>query len=261
MPKAPLSESVLTEWLNEKARQYERPAFIEEDPIALPHQFHRRQDIEIVAFWVAVLAWGRRQTIIDKGIQLIEYMEGHPYEFILHHSKRERQRFKEFKHRTFNSIDTMYFLEFLQQYYRNNDSLENAFSQHLQPKDPTVEGALIGFHNDFFSLEDAPRRTQKHIATPAKKSTCKRLNMFLRWMVRSPERGVDFGLWSSIRPDQLCPPLDVHVERIARQYHLLHRKSRDWKAVLELRERLISMDSTDPLKYDFALFGIGRYEG
>jgi len=261
MPKAPLPDSVLTEWLNEKAQQYERPGFIEEDPIALPHQFHRRQDVEIIAFWVAVLAWGRRQTIIDKGIQLIEYMGGQPYDFIRHHSKRDRLAFKDFKHRTFNSIDTMYFLEFLQQYYRKHDSLESAFSQHLTPNDPTVENALIGFHNTFFSLEDAPHRTRKHIATPAKKSTCKRLNMFLRWMVRSPKRGVDFGLWTSIRSDQLCPPLDVHVERIARKYHLLHRKSRDWKAVLELRDRLVAMDPKDPLKYDFALFGIGRYEG
>jgi len=246
--------------LNEKAVQYEQPDFIEEDPIALPHQFQSLQDIEIIAFWVSILAWGRRQTIIDKGLQLIELMEGRPHHFILHHDRKQAERFLAFKHRTFNATDTLYFLRFLQNYYKKHDSLEDAFSQHLSPEDETIESALIGFQQSFFSLPDAPRRTQKHIATPERKSTCKRLNMFLRWMVRPNTNGVDFGLWTSIRTDQLCPPLDVHVERVARTLGLLKRKTRDWKAVLELREELVKLDPTDPIKYDFALFGIGRYE-
>lgn len=258
--KKRLSKSALAQLLNQKAAEYEQPYFVEEDPIALPHQFTRKQDIEIVAFWVSILAWGRRETIIDKGIQLIELMEGRPYHFILNHDKKQAERLLDFKHRTFNSTDTLYFLRYLQSYYRAHESLETAFRQHMQAGDETIESALVGFHKSFFKLPDAPRRTQKHIATPARKSTCKRLNMFLRWMVRPAARGVDFGLWSDIRPDQLCPPLDVYVERVARYLGLLKRKTRDWKAVLELRDNLVALDPADPLKYDFALFGMGRYE-
>ncbi|NBB88608.1 MAG: TIGR02757 family protein [Bacteroidetes bacterium] len=247
--------------LNAKAKQYEHPDFIADDPIALPHQFEKLQDIEIIAFWVSILAWGQRQTIINKGLELIDLMEGRPHHFILHHTSSQVDRFLEFKHRTFNATDSMYFLRFLQDYYRKHESLETAFSKHMTPDLPTIEDALVGFQNTFFSLPDAPRRTQKHIATPARKSTCKRLNMFLRWMVRPSTRGVDFGLWNEIRSDQLCPPLDVHVERIARKMGLLKRKTRDWKAVLELRDQLVKLDPADPVKYDFALFGIGRYEG
>ena len=255
-----LSSTELATLLNVKAEQYEQVNFIEEDPIALPHQFEKLQDIEIIAFWVSILAWGQRQTIINKGLELIDLMEGRPHHFILHHTKSQIDRFMEFKHRTFNATDTLYFLRFLKEYYRKNDSLETAFSRHMNAENSTTEAALIGFQETFFSLPDAPRRTQKHIATPARKSTCKRLNMFLRWMVRSSSGGVDFGLWNEIRSDQLCPPLDVHVERVARKMGLLKRKTRDWKAVLELRNELIKLDPKDPIKYDFALFGIGRYE-
>lgn len=258
--KLPLSSAARAQLLNEKAAQYEQPGFIAEDPIALPHQFDSLQDIEIIAFWVSILAWGRRQTIIDKGLELIDLMEGRPHHFIVNHTPAQRERFTSFKHRTFNSIDTFYFLQFLQAWYRKHNTLETAFSQHLKPGDKTVESALIGFQQTFFSLPDAPRRTQKHIASPARKSTCKRLNMFLRWMVRPSTKGVDFGLWDQIRVDQLCPPLDVHVERVARVLGLLKRKTRDWKAVVELRNELIKLDASDPIKYDFALFGIGRYE-
>jgi len=256
----PLSAAARKQLLNEKAAQYEQPDFIVEDPIALPHQFDSLQDVEIIAFWVSILAWGRRQTIIEKGLELIDLMEGRPHHFIVNHTPAHVERFMTFKHRTFNSVDTLYFLRFLKDYYQKNDSLETAFSQHLKPEHKTVESALIGFQNVFFSLPEAPKRTRKHIATPARKSTCKRLNMFLRWMVRPSSNGVDFGLWNQIRTDQLCPPLDVHVERVARTLGLLKRKTRDWKAVLELREELVKLDPTDPIKYDFALFGIGRYE-
>jgi uncharacterized protein (TIGR02757 family) len=261
MPANPrLSKSALIQLLNAKAAQYEQVDFIREDPIALPHQFEAKQDVEIIAFWISILAWGRRQTIIDKGLKLIDLMEGRPHHFILHHNSKQARRFLGFKHRTFNATDSLYFLRFLKDYYSHNESLETAFSQHLHDGHQTIEAALVGFQNSFFSLPDAPRRTQKHIATPARKSTCKRLNMFLRWMVRSNSAGVDFGLWNKIRPDQLCPPLDVHVERVARKLGLLKRKTRDWKAVLELRKELVKLDADDPVKYDFALFGIGRYE-
>ncbi len=210
-----------------------------------------------MGFWVAMLAWGQRKTIINKSLELIELMDGTPHDFILNHQEKDRQRFASFKHRTFQYTDTLYFLHFLQHYYQKEDSLEYAFRRHLSDKDEHVGAALIGFHEHFFSLPDAPQRTRKHIATPARKSSCKRLNMFLRWMVRKDEKAVDFGLWKSIPTRQLLMPLDVHVDRVARQLGLLKRKQRDWQAVLELTSNLRAFDSVDPVKYDFALFGMG----
>ncbi|MEM9821498.1 MAG: TIGR02757 family protein [Bacteroidota bacterium] len=250
----------LKKQLDEQVKRYNHPDFIDTDPICIPHQFDRLQDIEIMGFWSAMLAWGQRKTIINKSNELIRLMGGQPYDFILHHREEDRKAFLSFKHRTFQATDTLYFLEFFQRYYREHTSLENAFSRHLKPEDDTVENALRGFHELFFSLPDSPRRTQKHIATPARKSSCKRLNMFLRWMVRQDDKGVDFGLWKDIRPAQLLMPLDVHVDRIARRYGLLTRKQRDWKAVLELTQKLRLYDAQDPVKYDFALFGIGVLE-
>ncbi|MDZ4679413.1 MAG: TIGR02757 family protein [Saprospiraceae bacterium] len=242
------------------AAKYNAPGFIESDPISIPHGFSKRQDIEITGLWTAVLAWGQRKTIISKAQELVQRMDGAPHDFILHHSPEDRKRLLDFKHRTFQATDTLYFLEFLQDYYRRHDSLETAFAEHLAFGDATVENALTGFHNQFFSLPDAPARTTKHIATPARRSSCKRLNMFLRWMVRSDDKGVDFGLWSQIQPRQLIIPLDVHVERIARRMGLLTRPQTDWLAALELTENLRRFDPEDPVKYDFALFGIGVLE-
>lgn len=246
--------------LDELVDQYNRPGFIEDDPICVPHRFTKKQDIEIAAFWTAMFAWGQRKTIINKAGDLFERMDGAPHDFILHHREHERERFLNFKHRTFQSLDTLYFLEFLQWFYQRHESLEEAFLKNMHPADPYTEAALTGFHRLFFSLPHAPLRTRKHVATPATKSTCKRLNMFLRWMVRHDERGVDFGLWKNIRPRQLLIPLDVHVERIARRFGLLERKQTDWLAVLELTERLRAFDPDDPVKYDFALFGLGVLE-
>ena len=243
--------------LNHYHDLYNRPGFIPDDPIGLVHAFEDRRDREIVGFWVAILAWGRRQTIIDKGTQLIELMEGRPYEFIVNHTVEDRERFADWKHRTFNFEDTGYFLRWLQHYYRENDSLEDAFARHLQPGDVTIEPALRGFHDQFFSLPDAPRRTRKHVATPARKSRCKRLCMFLRWMVRGDDRGVDFGHWTKIKASQLCLPVDVHVERVAREMGLLTRRQTDWAAVIELTENLRAYDAEDPCRFDFALFGLG----
>jgi len=240
--------------------RYNTPDFIANDPISIPHRFTRLQDREIMGFWAAMLAWGQRRTIIQNANRLAELMDGAPYDFILHHAESDRKRFLEFKHRTFQATDTLYFLEFLQGFYRQHNSLEHAFARHLNPADATVEPALIGFHHDFFDHPYAPERTRKHVATPERGSTCKRLNMFLRWMVRRDDAGVDFGHWQRIRPAQLLIPLDVHVERVARRMGLLQRPQTDWKAVLELTENLRAFDAEDPVKYDFALFGMGVLE-
>ncbi|MFT5647047.1 MAG: hypothetical protein ACI976_001736 [Aureispira sp.] len=251
---------MLKELLEEKVALFNQVEFIENDPISLPHQFSKLQDIEIIGFWVAMLSWGRRTMIINSGKKLIDLMDGAPHDFIVNHEEKDREKFLSFKHRTFQPLDTLYFLEFLQQYYKNNTSLETAFSQHISKEDETIENALIGFHELFFSLPDAPQRTKKHIATPKRKSTCKRLCMFLRWMVRQDDKGVDFGLWNQLSPSQLLMPLDVHVDRIGRRYNLIQRKQTDWKTTLELTENLRNFDAEDPVKYDFALFGIGVLE-
>ena len=246
--------------LDEHHDRFNRPDFIADDPVGLPHAFDDPRDREIVAFWISMLAWGRRATIIDKGHRLIEGMGGRPHHFITTYGNDPEaiaHALSDWKHRTFTFADTVYFLRWLHHYYREHDSLEDAFARHLGPCDPTVEPALRGFHEHFFSLPDAPHRTRKHVATPARNSRCKRLCMFLRWMVRHDDRGVDFGQWQRISPHQLCVPLDVHVERTARQLGLLNRKQADWQAVLELTANLRRYDPDDPVKYDFALFGLG----
>ncbi|MDX1911320.1 MAG: TIGR02757 family protein [Saprospiraceae bacterium] len=246
--------------LDAAVQRFNTPLFIASDPISIPHRFDRLQDREIMGFWTATLAWGQRKTIIQSANRLAELMDNAPYDFILHHEEKDRARFESFKHRTFQALDTLWFLHFFQEYYRRNHSLETAFSRHLGSKDITVENALAGFHRDFFNHPDAPDRTRKHVATPERGSTCKRINMFLRWMVRRDHRGVDFGVWQNIRPGQLLIPLDVHVDRVARRLGLLHRKQSDWQAVLELTRCLREFDPDDPVKYDFALFGWGVLE-
>ena len=246
----------LADFLNSCVDRYNRPDFISTDPISIPHSFSLLQDREIIGFWVAMLAWGQRVTIIKKAKELVELMDGAPYQFITQHQEKDREQFLSFVHRTFQATDTLYFLEFFQQYYQQHESLEYAFARHLQPEDETTEAALLGFHQDFFSLQDAPLRTRKHVATPERGSTCKRLNMFLRWMVRDDNAGVDFGMWKRIRPSQLLLPLDVHVDRVARKLDLIKRKQTDWKTVLELTAFCRKLDAQDPAKYDFALFGL-----
>lgn len=246
----------LRDFLEQAVRRYNTVAFIEGDPISVPHRFERLQDREIAGFWAAVLAWGQRKTIIQSALRAMDLMDWAPYQFALEHREADRERFARFYHRTFQPTDALYFLEFFQNYYRRHTSLETAFARHLLPGDATVERALVGFHRDFFDHDWAPERTRKHIPTPERGSTCKRLNMFLRWMVRQDPAGVDFGLWRQIRPAQLLLPLDVHVERVARQLGLLQRRQTDWRAVLELTEALRAFDADDPAKYDFALFGL-----
>ncbi|MFN0013628.1 MAG: TIGR02757 family protein [Saprospiraceae bacterium] len=250
----------MREFLEAAVLRFNTPGFITDDPISVPHRFERLQDREIMGFWTATLAWGQRKTIIQNARRLAELMDGVPHEFVVGHEEQDRKRFLDFKHRTFQATDALYFLEFFQNYYRQYDSLENAFTRHLQPGDVTVENALTGFHHDFFDHPWAPHRTRKHVATPQRGSTCKRINMFLRWMVRRDGAGVDFGDWRRISPSQLLIPLDVHVERIARRMGLLQRPQTDWKSVLELTENLRAFDPDDPVKYDFALFGLGVLE-
>lgn len=252
-----MKKKELKAFLDEKVEQYNRPSFIPDDPVSIPHIYSKKQDIEIMGFFAAVLAWGRRATIISKCQQLGELMENQPHEFVVNHSENDLKRFLNFRHRTFNPEDALYFIEFFHWFYKRNTSLEIAFSQFLSDKTPHVGLALEGFHKYFFSLEDYPERTKKHIATPARNSACKRLNMFLRWMVRRDDKGVDFGLWDSIQPRQLICPCDVHVDRVARKLGLLTRDKPDWLAALELTENLRKLDSQDPVKYDFALFGLG----
>ena len=250
----------LKKYFDGLVKQYNHPDFIPADPISIPHLFTKPQDIEIMGFWSAMLAWGQRVTIINKSMELIELMDGRPHHFILHHTEEQRERFAQFKHRTFNYTDTLYFLDFFQRYYRKHESLEQAFANNMLEGDENVQNGLIGFHNDFFNHENAPHRTRKHVATPIRKSRCKRLNMFLRWMVRQDKCGVDFGIWKKIRPDQLLMPLDVHVERVARRFDLIERKQNDFQTVVELTNTLKTFDPNDPVKYDFALFSIGVLE-
>lgn len=255
-----LNHPQLRALLNEKAELYNRPEFIARDPVSIPHRFSKLQDIEIMGFWSAMLAWGQRITIIRKCEELIQLMDGAPHDFVINHQESDLRPFLSFKHRTFNDMDTLYFLDFFKRYYSKHDSLENAFVDHLSPTDKDVTAGLIGFHEQFFDSEEAPERTRKHIATPARGSACKRMNMFLRWMVRQDDRGVDFGLWRRISPSQLICPCDLHVDRVARKLGLITRKQTDWRTAQELTEALRQFDAEDPVRYDFALFGLGIEE-
>lgn len=241
--------------LEEKYKTYNRPDFIENDPISIPHQFTVLQDIEITAFWSSMLAWGQRKTIIKKCTDLFERMDNSPYDFVVNHEEKDLNKLIDFKHRTFNQTDTLYFIHFLKHFYQTHTSLEEAFLKGYQ--EGNIKNAIIGFHDLFFSLEEAPSRTKKHIATPSRKSACKRINMFLRWMVRKDSQHVDFGLWQRINTADLVCPCDVHVDRVARILGLLQRKQTDWQAAVELTNQLKAFDKEDPVKYDFALFGLG----
>jgi uncharacterized protein (TIGR02757 family) len=266
----------LIDFLNAKVELYNQPSFIEDDPICIPHSFTKKQDIEIAGFFAAIFSWGNRTTIINKSKELMKLMDNAPYDFCLHHSSKEIKRLTGFTHRTYNATDLLYFIDFFKHHFTKHKSLETAFIPHPQPPEsssgqalstsgeggntPTVEVALKHFHRYFFSLEHVPERTKKHIATPERKSSCKRLNMFLRWMVRHDNKGVDFGIWKKIPQAQLICPIDVHVARVARRLGILKRKQTDWLAALELTVFLRTLDSKDPVKYDFALFGLGVIE-
>ena len=247
-------------FLNKKVKQYNHPDFIAADPICIPHAFTKKQDIEIAGFFAAIFAWGNRTTIINKSRELMQLMHNAPHDFVLGHTKKDLQQLEGYKHRTFNTTDLLYCIEFFKFHYSTNASLETAFSKWMHKKDTSVENGLNGFYNYFFSLPDVPERTRKHIASPLKNSSCKRLNMYLRWMVRNDNKGVDFGIWKNIAPSQLIIPLDVHVTRVAKQLNILQAKQANWQAAVELTEYLRNLDRQDPVKYDFALFSIGVLE-
>jgi hypothetical protein len=242
--------------LDQKVRQYNRADFIPNDPIAIPHRFTQQADIEIAGFFAAIFAWGNRTTILNKSSELLQLMDEAPHQFITQHREKDLKKLLSFKHRTFQSTDLLYFIHFLRQHYRKYSSLESAFD--LDASD--MKSRLIAFHDYFFSLPDAPERTRKHVASPLRGSTCKRLNMFLRWMVRRDKMGVDFGIWKTIKPSELICPVDVHVSRVARKLGLIERKQTDWGTAIELTEALRSFDLKDPVKYDFALFSLGVNE-
>jgi uncharacterized protein (TIGR02757 family) len=248
----------LKDFLDTKVDQFNRPDFIELDPISIPHQYKRKQDIEIAGLLTAVLAWGQRVTVINKSKELLSLMGNAPHDFLLHHKLTDLKPFERFKHRTFNATDALYFMEALKNIYQKYASMEDAFL--VSAAAPHVGTGLAHFHRLFFSLPDFPQRTKKHISTPERKSACKRINMYLRWMVRQDTKGVDFGLWKRISPSQLICPLDLHVERVARKLKLIRRKQVDWETALELTSNLKILDPADPVKYDFALFGLGIVE-
>lgn len=251
----------LKSFLDEKYELYNRTDFIADDPVSIPHLFSKKQDIEIAAFFASILAWGQRKTIINKCKELMGMMGNSPHDFILNHSENDLKDLTRFKHRTFNDIDTLYFIYFFREFYQKHDSLEDAFLLGKSSNSEFMKHSLIAFHHYFFASDVAPQRTRKHIATPERKSACKRINMFLRWMVRKDNRGVDFGIWNRVKSADLICPCDLHVDRVARKLGLIQRKQTDWQTAEELTKALRKMDANDPIKYDFALFGLGVMEG
>lgn len=247
----------LKKLLDQQVERFNNPDFIKQDPISIPHQFAKLQDIEIAAFFAAIFAWGNRKAIINKTSYLMSLMDNQPFDFILHFKQSDLKPFESFVYRTFNYTDLEYTLYFFKEHYTQYHSLEDAFLQFDKEQAYHAELALNGFYHYFFSLGTAYDRTRKHIACPEKKSACKRLNLLLRWMVRKDDAGVDFGLWSRIPEAELICPLDVHSGRVARSLGLLKRKQNDWKAAVELSNNLKIMDPDDPVVYDYALFGMG----
>lgn len=244
----------LKDYLNEKFDKFNQTNFINNDPIQIPHLFNKKEDIEISGFLSSTIAWGRRESIIKNSKKIMELMDNSPYEFLIYHSQSDFNSFQNFVHRTFNAKDLTFFIKSLSNIYENYGGLENVLS-----KSNNLHENLINFYKIFFSIEHLPR-TKRHLANVEAGSAAKRLNMFLRWMVRNDNRGVDFGLWKNISPSSLFIPLDVHSGRIARLLGLLNRKQNDWKAVIALTNELKRFDTNDPVKYDFALFGIGVNE-
>lgn len=252
-----LSEDIQL-FLDQKYLTFNQPAFIETDPIQVPALFTTKENIEIAGFLAATLAWGQRPTIIRNALSIVRRMDNNPLEFLLNTREDEWIGFTDFKHRTFNSLDCLYFLKSLKNIYLNHGGLESVFTYGFQ-KDQTIFSALVHFRKVFFELEHE-RRTEKHVSDVVKGAAAKRLNMFLRWMIRSDQFGVDFGLWKQIPSSALMLPLDVHTGNVARKLGLLTRTQNDWRAVVEITARLREFDPEDPIKYDFALFGLGVFE-
>lgn len=245
--------------LDEKYFEFNSQAFIETDPISIPHLFSKQEDIEISGFLIATIAWGQRKSIINNGYKLMQLMNHEPHDFILNFSKKDELRFQDFVHRTFNASDCVFFLRSLKNIYLKHGGLEQVFSQQLSPTS-NIQSAIVNFRTVFLSQKHESR-VEKHLSNPLKNSSAKRLCMYLRWLVRKDKQGVDFGLWKNIKPSQLCLPLDVHTGNVSRKLGLLKRTQNDWQAVEEITEILKTFDANDPIKYDFALFGLGAFDG
>jgi uncharacterized protein (TIGR02757 family) len=253
-----LKRSELKIFLDEKVNLYNNLNFIESDPIQIPHQFYKKEDIEIAGFLTATIAWGNRKSIITNATKMMALLGQSPFEFVMQHQEHDLERFDGFVHRTFNSEDLKQFVKSLQHIYKNHDGLEAVFAKYA--KKDSLQQSIHQFKSIFFE-EPHLERTKKHVSDPLKNSAAKRINMFLRWMVRKDNAGVDFGIWNSLSPAQLSCPLDVHSGNVARKLGLLKRKQNDGKALTELDHALRKLDSNDPVKYDFALFGLGVFEG
>ncbi len=245
----------IKELLNEKYELYNRPSFIESDPIQIPHRFTKNEDIEISAFLSATIAWGNRKMIVRNANQLINILDNEPYDFVMNSSDFELDRIANFKHRTFNGIDLAFYLHSLKNIYKNHGGLRTIIEKDFVD----VKHSFAKLREVFFGIEH-PARTEKHLPNVLKKSAAKRLNMFLMWMVRNDNRGVHFGIWDKIPTKELKLPLDVHTANVGRKLGLLKRKQNDWLAVEEITNSLSKFDADDPVKYDFALFGLGIFE-
>lgn len=252
-----LQPSELKEFLDIKAEQYNSHEFITTDPIQIPHRFSAKEDIEIIAFLVASIAWGNRKSIISSGNKIAELMDNSPFDFVMNHTQNDFEKLTGFVHRTFNETDLKFFISSLKNIYSHHEGLETVFAKNIQNQ--SLQPAIHEFKKVFFSIP-YPERTVKHVSDPMKNSAAKRINMFLRWMVRQDNAGVDFGIWKSIPPALLSCPLDVHSGNVARSLGLLSRKQNDAKALNELDSSLRKLDPNDPVKYDFALFGLGVFE-
>ena len=257
MEKLKVNIPDLKDFLDEKSLKYESKSFIKDDPILIPHQFSNQKDIEVSAFLTSVISWGNRKSIINSSKKIIDYMDGSPHDFIINHSSKDLSKTNRSIHRTFNLIDLNYFIRSLKNIYIEYGGIEHILSNNENGEN--LQERISSFKEIFFSL-DYPDRTKKHLPSPLDGSSAKRFNMFLRWMVRTSERGVDFGLWTKIDRSELSLPLDVHTGRIARDLGLLTRKLNDHKSVKEIDSKLREMDPIDPVKYDYALFGLGVYE-
>jgi uncharacterized protein (TIGR02757 family) len=251
-------DNEIVDFLNEKVDKYNSPSFIESDPIQIPHLYSLKEDIEISGFLTATISWGNRKMIIQNASKMVNLMGESPYDFIMEHSEDDLERFESFVHRTFNSVDLVYFIKSLKNLYTNHGGLENIFNTHATQD--SIQPAISEFKKLFFSI-DHPSRTTKHISDPLNNSSAKRINMYLRWLIRKDNKGVDFGIWDSLSPSILSCPLDVHSGNVARKLGLLTRKQNDARALFELDSALRFMDKKDPVKYDFALFGLGVFEG
>jgi uncharacterized protein (TIGR02757 family) len=252
-----MKTSELKSFLDEKVCLYNNSKFIESDPIQIPHQYSLKEDIEIAGFLSASIAWGNRKMIISNANKMMEIMGNTPYDFVMNHKQHHLEDLENFVHRTFNGHDFQFFIKGLQHIYSHHNGLEAVFSKNQETEN--LQKSIAAFKKIFFEIPH-PMRTEKHISDPMNNSAAKRINMFLRWMVREDKAKVDFGIWKSISPAQLSCPLDVHSGNVARKLGLLNRKQNDAKAVAELDISLRNLDPTDPVKYDFALFGLGVFE-